>query len=228
MKHLLARRASRPLSALLVAGLLLCVPALAQPGMGGPGGGPGMGGPGMNDQGGGRGNRGDRSAMQAQMIARSLQSAGYTDQALITAVTTYVTDRQTARKPLFDAANELSQALTDENTTDAQMDKLWSDFQAALAAEKTRTASAEAELDKQIGYSKDSALSAALTLLGVTGDATGYLNAGQGGRGGGMGGPGGGMGGMGGGMGGPGGGGPDGVGGGPGGRGGGPGGRGDN
>ena len=197
MKHSLARRAPRPLSALLVAGLLLCVPALAQPGggpgMGGPGmGGPGMGGPGMNDQGGGRGGRGgDRSAMQAQMITRSLQSAGFTDQALITAVTTYVTDRQTARKPLFDAANALSAALTDENTTDAQMDALWSDFQAALATEKTRTATAESELDKRIGISKDSALAAALTLLGVTGDANGYLNAGQGGRGGGRGGQGG-------------------------------------
>ncbi len=173
-----------------------------------------MGGRGGN-RGGQNGNRGDRSAMQTQMIARSLQSAGFTDEAIIEAVTTYAAKRTAARKPLYDAANALSTALTDENTTDAQMATLWSDFQSALATEKTRTAAAEAELDKQIGYSKEPKLAAALTLLGVTGDATSYLNSGQNGRGG---------------RGGPGGGGPDGMDGGPGGgrdggRGGGPGGR---
>ena len=207
MKQLtLSERALRLIPALLTAGLLAtATPTFAQP----------AGGPGMNDNppnanmgggpGGGRGgNRGDMAAMQAQRITQSLKSAGYTDAGLIEAVTTYMTNRQAARKPLYDAANALSQALTDENTTPAQMDTLWSAFNAALDAEKTRTATAESELDKQIGYSKDSKLAAALTLLGVTGDASGYLNSGQGGRGG-RGGGQGGPGGMGGGQGGPGG-----------------------
>ena len=207
MKHLtLSERALRLIPTLLTVGLLAtATPTFAQPG----------GGPGMNDNppnanmgggpGGGRGgNRGDMAAMQAQRITQSLKSAGYTDAGLIEAVTTYMTNRQAARKPLYDAANALSQALTDENTTPAQMDTLWSAFNAALDAEKTRTATAESELDKQIGYSKDSKLAAALTLLGVTGDASGYLNSGQGGRGG-RGGGQGGPGGMGGGQGGPGG-----------------------
>ena len=206
MKHLtLSERALRLIPTLLTVGLLAtATPTFAQP----------AGGPGMNDNppnanmGGGRGgNRGDMAAMQAQRITQSLKSAGYTDAGLIEAVTTYMTNRQAARKPLYDAANALSQALTDENTTPAQMDTLWSAFNAALDAEKTRTATAESELDKQIGYTKDSKLAAALTLLGVTGDASGYLNSGQGGRGGrgGMGGGQGGPGGMGGGQGGPGG-----------------------
>ena len=190
----LSERALRLIPALLTVGLLAtATPTFAQP----------AGGPGTNDNppdanggpGGGRGgNRPDMAAMQAQRITQSLKSAGYTDAGLIEAVTTYMTNRQAARKPLYDAANALSQALSDENTTAAQMDTLWSAFSAALDAEKTRTAGAEADLDKQIGYSKDSKLEAALTLLGVTGDASGYLNSGQGGRGG----RGGGQGGMGG------------------------------
>lgn len=148
--------------------------------------GPNEGGrPDMNGGSGGRGgNRGDRAAMQTQMITRSLQSAGYTDEGLIETVTTYATNRQAARQTLYDAANALSQALADENTTDAQIKTLWDSFNAALDAEKTRTASAEAALDAQINYSKDPKLAAALTLMGVTGDAAGYLNSGPGGRGG--------------------------------------------
>lgn len=139
---------------------------------------------GQNGQNGQNGNRGDRAQMQTQMITRSLQSAGITDEGTIEAVTTYVANRQAARKPLYDAANALSTALTDEKTTDAQMSQLWDTFQSALDAEKMRTEAAEAELDKQIGYTKNPKLEASLTLLGVTGDASGYLNADQGGRGG--------------------------------------------
>ncbi len=186
MKQLtLSERALRLVPALLTAGLLAsAAPTFAQPG-----------GPGMNDnppnadmggnRGGGRGgNRPDLATMQAQRIEQALKSAGFTDAGLVETVTTYNANRQTARKPLYDAAGALSQALTDPDTTPTQMDDLWSDFNAALDAEKARTATAEAELDKQIGYSKDSKLAAALTLLGVTGDASSYLNAGQGGRGG--------------------------------------------
>ena len=209
MKQPLFARTSRLLPALLAAGLLTALPALAQPGMDGPDGRPPAmdGGPGRNRG----GNRPDRAAMQAQMMARQLQNAGFTDEALQTAVATYVTHRQAARKPLYDAANALSQALTDEATTDEQMTKLWNDFNAALDAEKARTTKAEAELDTQISFSKNPKLAAALTLLGVTGDAMNYLGGGRGGPGGG--GPGGGRGGMGGMDGGPGGG-PDGMGGG--------------
>ena len=200
--HSLSARASRLLPLLAVAVLSAAAPTFAQP----------AGGPGMNDNPpnaqpggpGGGGNRPNFAAMQTQRIQQALKGAGYTDEGLVEAVTTYATNRQAARKPLFEAANALSAALTDTNTTDAQMATLWANFNAALATEKTRTATAEADLDKQIGYSKAPKLAAALTLLGVTGDAMGYLNAGQGGRGGrgGMGGPGGqnGMGGPGGGQ----------------------------
>lgn len=200
MKNLFHRRDWRLFSTLLTVGLLTATPSLAQP----------DGSPGMNDNppnqnpGGGRGgkNRPDRAALQTQMIARSLQSAGFTDEGLIEAVTAYGRNRQAARKPFFDAANALSQALSDKDTTDARIETLWSDFNAALTTEKARTEKAESELDVQIGYSKDPKLAAALTLSGITGDAMGYLNAGQGGRGG-PGGMGGGRGGMNGGNGGP-------------------------
>ena len=189
MKNLTSR-ATRLFPILLAAGVLATLtPAFAQPGAG-----PGMndnppnanaGGRGGRGQNGQNGNRAEMQAqMQTQMITRSLQRAGVTDAATIEAVTTYATNRTAARKPLYDAANALTQALADENSTDAQVTTLLDAFNAALDAEKTRTTAAEAELDKQIGYSKNPKLAAALTLLGMTGDASGYLNGGMGGRGG--------------------------------------------
>ena len=165
MKNLTSR-AKRFFPVLLAAGVLAtATPIFAQP------------------AGGRGGNRGDRTQMQTQMITRSLQRAGITDEGTIETVTTYATNRTAARKPLYDAADALTQALADENTSDAQIATLWDAFNAALDAEKTRTAAAEAELDKQIGFSKNPKMAAALTLLGVTGDAAGYLNGGMGGRG---------------------------------------------
>ena len=195
MKHSPARRIVRFFPALLAVGLLTAAtPTFAQPGNGGNRGG--------NNRG---GNRPDRAAMQAQMLQRQLERAGYTDPAIVEAVTTYMTDREAERQSLRSAANALSEALADENSTDAEITQLTDAFDAALATEKTRTLSAEAALDKQINFSKEPKLKAVLMLSGVIGEGAAYLGPQGGGRGGR------------GGMGGPGGGGPDGMGGGPGG-----------
>ena len=220
-----ARRKTQPWI-LLTAGLLMCAPAFSQgggqggrPGGDGPrgdGGGPRGGGPrgggqggdmggGGNQMGGPRGgNRGDRAQMREQMTRNQLNRAGYTDEALQTAVVAYVKTKESGRQALYDAANNLSEGLSDEATTDAQIGTLYDTFAAALSAEKTRVQTAENQLDTQIKFSADKRLMAVLTLTGVIGDAMTYLSSGnQGGGRGGMGGPGGGMGGPGGGMGGP-------------------------
>ena len=201
MKNLtaLSARAPRLLPLLAIGLLTTALPTFAQPDAGAPGMNDNPPNVDMGGRGGGRGgnrgpggpdggNRPDMAAMQAQRIEGALKGAGFTDAGTIEAITTYIANRQAARKPLYDAANALSAALSDEKTTEAQMATLWSDFNAALATEKTRTANAEAELDGQTGYSKDPKLAAALTLLGVTGDAMNYLDSGQNGRGGGRGG----------------------------------------
>ena len=191
MKPSFIGRTPRLLPALLAVGIFCAVPALAQPGTNGA---PGMdGGPGMNGGAGGPGgpggrggNRPDRAAMQAMMLQRQLERAGYTDPAIVEAVTTYMTDREAARQPIRDAANALSQGLADENSTDADITKLMDDFDKAVAAEKTRNASAETELDKKVKFSKEPKLKAVLTLSGVIGEGAAYLGpqGGPGGRGG--------------------------------------------
>ena len=200
MKHSSARRPRRLLPALLAVGLLTAAtPTFAQPGNGGNGG---------NNRG---GNRPDRAAMQAQMLQRQLERAGYTDATIVEAVTTYMTNREAARQSLRSAANALSEALADENSTDAEITQLTDDLDVALATEKARTLSAEADLDKQINFSKEPKLKAVLMLSGVIGEGPAYLGPQGGGRGGRGGGPrGGGPNGM---DGGPRGGGPDGMGG---------------
>ncbi len=192
MKQSLSRRNLRLFSALLTVGFLTAAtPTFAQPGMGGgPGGGPGMNG----------GNRPNWAAMQTQMLQRQLERAGVTDAATVEAVTTYMTNREAARQPLRDAANALSQALADPNSTDADITKLMDALDAAIATEKTRTTGAEADLDKQINFSKTPKLKAVLMLAGVTGEGAAYLGPQAGGRGGGRGGNGGGRGGNGGGQ----------------------------
>ena len=179
MKHSPARRTLRLFPALLAVGLLTAAtPTFAQPGNGGNGG---------NNRGGN--NRPDRAAMQAQMLQRQLERAGYTDATIVEAVKTYMTDREAARQLLRSAANALSDALADENSTDAEITRLTDDLDAALATEKTRTLGAEADLDKQINFSKVPKLKAVLMLSGVIGEGAAYLGPQGGGRGGRGGGP---------------------------------------
>ena len=178
MKPSLARRTSRLFPALLAVGFLTAAaPTFAQPGNGGNGGNRG-------------GNRFDRAAMQAQMLQRQLERAGYTDPTMVEAVTTYMTNREAARQPIRDAANALSTALADPNSTDADITKLTDALDTAIDTEKTRTTGAEADLDKQVNFSKTPKLKAVLMLAGVIGDDAAYLGPQGGGRGG-FGGPGG-------------------------------------
>lgn len=194
MKHSLARRNLRLFPALLTVGLLTAVPALAQPGMDGPDGPPGMnggpgidGGRGMDDRSGGRGgNRGgfgdmnggerpDRGAMQVEMLKRSLQRAGYTDPNVVEAITIYATNRDDARKTVADAAGELAEALGAPDSTDVQISKLTDALDNAITAEKKRSNKAQAELDKQVKFSKTPKLKTVLMLSGLIGDTQGYI-----------------------------------------------------
>lgn len=183
MKHLFSQRALRVMPALLTVGLLVAAPAFAQPETGGPA---------IKDNppnaavGGGRGgNRPDRAAMQAQMLKRQLERAGITDAGVQEAVTTYVANRQAARKPFTDAAAALAQTVGNTNATPEQTATALANYKTALAAEKTRVATAESDLDGVINYSKDPKLEAALTMMGVIGDGQSYLdNGGRGGFGG--------------------------------------------
>ena len=173
----------KPTQWILLAGLLVVVPAFAQGGRGGAQGG-GRGG--QNGQmGGGRG--GNRGQMRDQMLKMQLNAAGLTDTTMQEAVVAYVKTKESGRQKLYDAANALSEALSDEESTDAEIDTLYDAFNSALQAEKVRVAAAEKTLDGQIKFNTNKRLKAALTLSGVIGDAMSYLNSG-GGRG--MGGPG--------------------------------------
>ena len=188
-------RVSRFLPVLLVVGLATTLPALAQPDTGA---GIKNNPPNVNigGRGGNRGgNRPDRAAMQTRVLQRQLTSAGVTDATVQEAITTYVANRQAARKPLTDAAAALAQTLADANATPAQTASALATYKAALAAEKVRIVAAEAELDGQVDFSKNPKLEAALLMAGVIGDGQSYLDApgnGRGNRGGGFGGFGGG------------------------------------
>lgn len=196
--------------------------------------------------------RAQQTEMRALNIRQQLTFAGYTDDAVQTAVVNYYKAQSEAQTPLLEQWQKIAQAVQVKTTPDTQMATMLNDFRAAVDKEKERRDTAYKALSAEIDLPKKPMLDAMLMTSGLAGDESSLVGQGNngglggivtmlgnmgfggmmGGFAGGMGGPGGG-GGFAGGMGGPGGGGgfAGGMGGGPGGGGrggqGGPGGGGD-
>lgn len=182
----------------LLAGLALGgVQAQAQ----GPGG--GFGGPG----GGGRGQMTPQQMRQMRdEMMKTQMTALAVPEAAQTTILAYAQARETAAAPLRAQARTLQEGLANNISAEVATRQL-TEMRAAIAAEKTRRAAAEKELNTAVGYTKSPQLEAFLTLSGLIGDEASFIappggggRGGRGGRGGGgfgggPGGPGGGFGG---------------------------------
>ncbi len=184
---------------IVLAGLSLGVVAQAQPGQGGQGMGRGRGQ--------GQGGRGQQmTPQQMQLMREEMMKTQMTefgiDAAAQTAIIAYAGARETAANPLRAQGRTLQQGLANNVSAEVAARQLVA-LRTAIAAEKARRATAEGELDKAVGFSKNPILEAYLTLGGLIGDEGTFLappagggrggrgGRGQGGRGPGGGGPGG-------------------------------------
>lgn len=139
--------------------------------------------------------------MQEQRIRGMLAPAGFTDAALQDAVIAFVNEQDKATEELQQKQRQIARAAREGGMADAQLATLLADFRAAVAAEKTRRATATTALDAKIEFSKKPRLDALLTTAGIIGDESSIVDSmagrGMGGFGGGFGGGRGGRGGRG-------------------------------
>lgn len=153
---------------------------------GAPQGVPPEGGNGPGEGGGPRGNRTPEQtqAQRAQMMKRMLEGAGIIDVKVQDTIVDFAAAREAATRSLQEKSRAISAALRRATATEAEIAAVLDGFRAAVAAEKTRRAGAEADLDKAIGWSKKPRLDAVLTTMGLVGDEAAIAGAGgRGGRG---------------------------------------------
>ncbi|BCM92016.1 hypothetical protein IAD21_03895 [Abditibacteriota bacterium] len=146
--------------------------------------------------GGGRGNRGilggrplrlpltpeqirllreQRQEARAATIKQRLTGAGFTDEALQTAIVNEYKAQDTAMADLVEKWQKISQALLVNQTPEADMTAMLKDFRDATAKEKMRRDAASAALEAQFQISKKPILDALLLTMGLTGDQTGLV-----------------------------------------------------
>lgn len=121
--------------------------------------------------------------MREQGLRRTMTRSGFADAALQDAVVEFADAQAEATQSLQEKARLLTQAVRNQDSTDEQIAALLADFRTAAAAEKTRRATALAELEAATEFSKKPRLDALLTLSGIIGDETSLLGGAGGGRG---------------------------------------------
>ena len=121
--------------------------------------------------------------IRAQVIRQTLTRAGFTDEALQSAVVDYAQQNEDARAKLMEKWTAIQQALRANTVTDAQLTTLLNDFRASVDEEKSRRDQATKALDAKIEFSKKPKLDATLMVGGLTGDEAQIVNGSLGGFG---------------------------------------------
>lgn len=117
-----------------------------------------------------------RAEVKAQNIKRRLMGAGFTDEALQTAVVNEFKAQDTAQTDLGDKWQKINLALRPNQTPPADLAAMLKDFRDAVAKEKARRATALAALEAQFQVSQKPVLDALLMTMGITGDEAEFVN----------------------------------------------------
>jgi hypothetical protein len=99
-----------------------------------------------------------------------LSAAGVLDQSVMDAILAFAAERQKAREPLIQQAQELSAALLAQNGSDDALASQLTRFRIGTEVYKKEHAEALKALDAKIEYSKKPQLEALLTVMGLLGD----------------------------------------------------------
>ena len=113
-----------------------------------------------------------------------LENAGITDKTTQHTIADFAAARDEAVQVLREKSRDLQMSLNDNATSPAQLAVLQNDYASAAEDEMTRRKKALALLDEKIGYSKQTRLKAALTILGLLGDSAALASNNNGGMGG--------------------------------------------
>ena len=119
--------------------------------------------------------REQRAELMAQNLKQSLTRAGFTDEALQTAVVNELKAQEGARNDLLEKWQKIAQALRVNQTPANDMATLVKEFREAVDKEKARRTTAATALETQFQISQKPVLDALLMTLGVTGDEAGFM-----------------------------------------------------
>lgn len=116
--------------------------------------------------------RGEREK-RAEGLRRVMASMGMAERGVQDEVLRYIVEQSRARVLVRRKAAEIYTALRDPAKTDDQIRVLLSAYGSVLAADRARRSAAEDALNERIGFRNKPRVEAALTILGVIGDAPG-------------------------------------------------------
>ena len=113
--------------------------------------------------------------MVEQTLRASLGMLNYNDKALQDAVVDFAYQQEKSLEPVREAHRKVSQALINNAIADQEITLLMADLKAAETKARTRRKEALVDLDAEIGFTKKPRLAAFLSLMGFTGDETGFI-----------------------------------------------------
>jgi hypothetical protein len=116
--------------------------------------------------------RGEREK-RAEGLRRVMASMGVAERGVQDEVLRYIVEQSRARAVVRRKATEIYTALRDPDKTDDQIRVLLSAYGSVLTADRSRRSAAEDALNERIGFRNKPRVEAALTILGVIGDAPG-------------------------------------------------------
>jgi hypothetical protein len=119
-----------------------------------------------------------RKEWPRQVVRNFLTAQGFAGPELHDAVITHFEAQAVAQQAVQTAGANLKKAV-DDGLPAAQISTAINSYRTAQEDYADKRRAAEAELDKTIGFSKDTKLEAALLLAGVLGDGPSFMNAGS-------------------------------------------------
>ncbi len=113
--------------------------------------------------------------MVEQVLRGSLDRLNYNDKALQDAVVDFAYQQEKSLEPVREAHRKISQALINNATADQEITLLMAALKAAETKARERRKEQLVDLDAEIGFTKKPRLAAFLSLMGFTGDETGFI-----------------------------------------------------
>lgn len=111
-----------------------------------------------------------------QMLRGAMQMLNYPDKAMQDAVVAFAIEQEKALEPVREKHRKVAQALINNAITEQQVGALMEELRAAeIEARDKRGRDIEA-LEKQIKFSEKPRLASLLSLTGLTGEQTGFIN----------------------------------------------------
>lgn len=113
--------------------------------------------------------------MVEQTLRGSLAMLGFNDKALQDAVVDFAEQQEKGLEPLREAHRKVAQAMMNKAITDAEITELMANLKATETKVREKRKNALADLDAEIEFTKKPRLAAYMSLMGFTGDETGFM-----------------------------------------------------